>query len=129
MDEPPEWNCHSLIFDHLVSLSKTASTLCRMFIAAERLKSAVQLNSAKVYRFDQEQGLSHDQVYICNSWERGKCTRYNRFYIFSEYFSIIRTTGVKSTKSTDPKGGEFNIIYCAKNGANKFMPYFGRGVI
>ena len=33
-----------------------------MFIAGEKLKNAVQPNSAKVYHFDEEQGLSHDQV-------------------------------------------------------------------
>ena len=33
-----------------------------MFIAGEKLKNAFQPNSAKVYHFDEEQGLSHDQV-------------------------------------------------------------------
>ena len=35
-----------------------------MFIAGENLKDAVQPNSAKVYHFDEEQGLDNDAVTI-----------------------------------------------------------------
>ena len=35
-----------------------------MLIAGDKLKSAVQPNSAKVYHFDDEQGLSHEQVHL-----------------------------------------------------------------